>query len=298
MNVSSALRLLLLLLATSWIAVPAQGQQRVECHSPKFGYRECAVPWRHSELISRISQAECVEGRTWGQRDDKIWVDRGCAASFGPARQGGGWGGGRELECRSERFGYRECPVDWRDAQLIRQTSQTECVEGRTWGYRRGLIWVDKGCTAIFAEGRGRPGAGGGAEQIECNSERNRYKSCRTGNWRGARLVRQTSNAACVEGRTWGYQDGTLWVDGGCAGTFESTRRGRPNPGGGPGQGRTAECNSPRNNYRECPVDNWRGARLLRQTSNAACTEGRSWGYRRGMLWVDKGCAGEFGETR
>jgi hypothetical protein len=301
MNVARARPFLLLLLAVAGLqAAPAvQAQQRVECHSPKYGYRECAAPWPRVELIQRISESECIEGRTWGQRGDRIWVDRGCAAAFGPAR-GPGWdpgrpgAAGREIECRSERFGYAECAVGWRSARLVRQTSKTECIENRNWGVRRGTIWVDKGCTAIFAE-EGRGGGWGGGERIECNSERNRYKACPVGNWRGARLVRQTSNAACIEGRTWGLQNGTLWVDKGCAGEFEASRRGGAT-GAGPGVA-TVTCNSPKNGYRACAAPGWRGARLLRQTSNAACIQGRSWGLSRDTLWVDEGCAGEFGKT-
>lgn len=273
----------------------AAAQQRVECRSTDFKYRECAVPWQRSELVNRLSQSQCIERQTWGQGNGKVWVDRGCAASFGPAAGGGGWGGGGEMACNSEDHRYRECRTDWRNARLVRQTSQARCIEGQTWGLRRGVLWVDRGCAAVFAEGGGGPGPGPGPQQVECNSENNRYKACPTGNWRMARLVRQTSRAQCVDGHSWGYMRGQVWVDKGCAGVFADTQGG---DWGGGGSGRRLTCQSENHRYRECRADGWRGAAVLNKTSRAECVQGHSWGLRRGMLWVDRGCAAEFIETR
>ena len=36
------------------------------------------------------------------------------------------------------------------------------------------------------------------------------------------------------------------------------------------------------------------GVRLVRQTSKSPCDQGRSWGYSRHKIWVDKGCEGDF----
>lgn len=297
MKLRSGLMGILLLYSVVWLdAGDAVAQQYVECRSQNYQYKECPVPWARAELVRRFSERECVEGQTWGQGRGFVWVHQGCAANFGEAQYGGsGWQPGRgEIACNSERNRYQECRTNWRDAKLIRQTSSTQCVEGQTWGFRRGMLWVDRGCAGVFAEGHGGPGwGGGGNQQIECNSESNRYKECRVGNWRSAQLVRQTSNASCVEGRTWGYGRGMLWVDQGCAGVFAPAQGSRPPQGG-----RTLTCNSQQNRYRECPANGWRGAQLLRQTSRASCVEGRTWGLRRGVIWVDEGCAGEFGETR
>ena len=37
-----------------------------------------------------------------------------------------------------------------------------------------------------------------------------------------------------------------------------------------------------------------RGVRLVRQTSKSPCVQGRSWGYDRNRIWVDRGCEGDF----
>jgi len=299
--------IVLALSGITMIPQDAAAQQTVKCESPEYRHRECSVPWGRSELDSRISQTPCVEGQNWGQGNGSVWVDRGCAANFRPARSGGGWGGGqREITCNSERNGYKECRTDWRNARVVRRTSNAACIEGQSWGVRRGVLWVDRGCAAVFAEGSGGPGGpggpgwgggGSGPQQIQCNSEKNGYKSCRTGDWRSARLVQRTSQAQCVEGRSWGYERGTLWVDNGCAGTFASAQGGGWGGGGG-NAGRRLTCESQKNSYRECQAAGWRGADVLNKTSRAACVEGQSWGLRRGVLWVDRGCAAEFVETR
>lgn len=43
------------------------------------------------------------------------------------------------------------CSIDTRDGVLIvRQRSEADCIYGRTWGYDRQGIWVDRGCRADF----------------------------------------------------------------------------------------------------------------------------------------------------
>jgi len=40
-----------------------------------------------------------------------------------------------------------------------------------------------------------------------------------------AQLVRQLSQAPCIEGSTWGVQRDGIWVDRGCEGEFEVLTR-------------------------------------------------------------------------
>lgn len=150
--------------------------------------------------------------------------------------------------------------------------------------------------------GYGQPGYGQpgyGQQTITCGSPQHRLARCNVpGYWRGARLVRQTSNASCVQGRSWGYDRGSVWVDNGCAGVFAE---GNYNGGGwqpGPGwnQNFTVTCGSPQYRYAFCQVDV--GARgrvqLQRQTSDARCIAGQTWGWNRAGVWVDRGCSAVF----
>lgn len=88
-------------------AGPPEGFQFV-CASKDERYRECQLPVDgRARLVKRKSDAPCTEGRSWGQRGDRVWVDQGCRAVFDVVR--GGSGGGNqgqqqraEVQCRNE----------------------------------------------------------------------------------------------------------------------------------------------------------------------------------------------------
>lgn len=137
-----------------------------------------------------------------------------------------------------------------------------------------------------------------GNQTVSCGSQQYRFGRCQVpGYWRGARIVRQTSDSQCIEGRTWGFSEGSIWVDRGCGGVFAA---GYYNGGWQPGpnwnQNFGMSCGSPQHRYNFCQVDV--GARgqvvLQRQLSNSACIAGRTWGWNRAGIWVDRGCSGQF----
>ncbi len=62
-----------------------EGDDRMQfnCASVDLKYRECQLPVKgRVVLVKRLSDARCVEGQSWGQRGDRIWVDQGCRARF------------------------------------------------------------------------------------------------------------------------------------------------------------------------------------------------------------------------
>ena len=141
---------------------------------------------------------------------------------------GGGSSGGnnRTIRCESQSNRERVCNTGWRSARLSRQISGTQCVEGRTWGSRNGTVWVNGGCRADFVEGRGNGGGWGGGGgnsnySVTCSSNSNRQQTCA---WEARQgrpvLLQQLSGSACVEGRSWGYSNNSLWVSNGCRARF------------------------------------------------------------------------------
>lgn len=152
------------------------------------------------------------------------------------------YGQSGSIQCRSINMREQTCSMPWRRAELVRQTSNSACVEGRTWGSRRGQIWVDRGCGGIFVEaGRGHGGPGGnhggwnpgpGWDRdivVRCGSPGFRYNLCQVDTGKGSRVTlrRQLSDTRCVEGRTWGWNRAGVWVDQGCSGEFVVERRWR-----------------------------------------------------------------------
>jgi hypothetical protein len=184
--------------------------------------------------------------------------------------------------------------------QIVRQISKTRCEEGRTWGRLRDGVWVDRGCRAEFASGRG--GGWGHAQRIRCESIDGRSRSCPVNGRGEVRLVRQFSKAPCSEGYSWGRDRNAIWVSRGCRAEFEVYGRGYGGNGGGwydggydnGSYGRIFRCESEKGRTRTCGVDGRGRVQLVRQLSSAACIEGRTWGQDARGVWVTDGCRGEF----
>ena len=208
------------------------GDDRIEfsCASTDSKYRECQLPIDgRARLIKRRSDAPCIEGSTWGQRGDRVWVDRGCRARFEVQRRGSGSGSGsgsgQTIDCRSDNGKYRECAIGpGHFGRLVREYSNNRCRQDITWGTRNGIVWVTDGCKAQFARQRGNAGGGNGDRTLECRSREGRYNECNLGQGYIARLVRDESGGRCRRDSTWGTRSGVVWVTNGCAGRFERVR--------------------------------------------------------------------------
>jgi hypothetical protein len=151
---------------------------------------------------------------------------------------------GDSLTCSSDDGRRNYCGADTRGGvRLVRQRSDSPCIAGRTWGFDRRGIWVDRGCRADFVtgtergygRGRGRDddrdrdygrGRGGYSQTFYCESGDERRHYCAEGALgRGqVRLLRQRSGSPCIFGRTWGRDRNGLWVDRGCRADFEVSR--------------------------------------------------------------------------
>jgi len=151
------------------------------------------------------------------------------------------------LYCASDDGRRNYCGADTRGGvRLARQRSDAPCIAGRTWGFDRRGIWVDRGCRAEFVTGensggrgygrdrdddRGRDrdygrGRGGYSQTFYCESGDEKRHWCAEGALgRGnVRLLRQRSGSPCIFGRTWGRDRNGVWVDRGCRADFEVSR--------------------------------------------------------------------------
>jgi hypothetical protein len=177
------------------------GDDRMQfnCASVDMKYRECQLPVNgRAVLVKRLSDARCVEGQSWGQRGDRVWVANGCRARFEVTR--GGWGGGgggaNVLDCNSDGDRYRECAIGaGYFGRLLRDNSNGRCRANSTWGTRNGVIWVTAGCRGRFEKVRGNSGGSGNSGQARaeqaCSLEVQR---------RGGRILQQDAAAAMPGG--------------------------------------------------------------------------------------------------
>lgn len=201
------------------------------------------------------------------------------------------------ISCESRDYHRNYCPTGQRitSARLVEQQSRSACIQGRTWGYDSGGIWVTQGCSGEFDfkhSGGTRPVPGPG-QQIACDSRNYQQQFCPS-NRRILRawLVEQRSRAACVQGRSWGFQETGIWVSAGCSGLFAVEGSGRrPVP---PPINRIV-CESRGFQQAFCPV----GPQIARawldeQRSKSPCIQGETWGFQRNGIWVNDGCSGVF----
>lgn len=198
---------------------------------------------------------------------------------------------GQVVRCESTDGRSRECPIDSDGrVRLVRQLSGAPCVEGQTWRAAGGRIWVTRGCRGEFvAYADGQDGYGDTGQVMRCESNDGRWRLCAMDTQGNIQMVRQLSDSACIEGRSWGRDQAGVWVDQGCRAEFRSDRYGN-----GAGVGQPIRCESNDGRFRQCTADVRGGARLLRQLSDAACIEGRTWGVNHAGVWVDEGCRAEF----
>lgn len=280
--------------------------QPIICESQKYRYRECRTgTYDRVMLYRQYSDSRCVEGQSWGQRNGMVWVDRGCRGAFKRYRWNNWPNSDYSIVCASNSGQRNHCGWNSRygTPRLIYQLSSAPCVQGRSWGYSNGRIWVDNYCRGRFGtqSGWGGSGGSGGSQSFRCESVQGHYNECRVPTMGQAYLLRNLSDTRCTENRNWGQRGSTLWVNGGCRGEF-AVRNGSGNggwggSGGSGGNNYTVTCASENGRYRNCAWDHNRGRPwLVQRLSNSPCVEGRDWGYDRYRgLWVNNGCRARFG---
>jgi len=122
-----------------------------------------------------------------------------------------------QLTCESSDYQYAQCgslvPID--SVRVATQLSTADCIQGDSWGFTHNYIWVDKGCRAIFDVNYVY------AFQIDCESADYQYAQCGSPvHIQSAWLGSQLSDAACIQGQTFGFTSNYVWVDQGCRGIF------------------------------------------------------------------------------
>jgi hypothetical protein len=127
------------------------------------------------------------------------------------------------VSCDSYSGARNTCPADTRNGvALARQLSWAKCKKGVSWDIQNdNRIWVDQGCRGIFTTGVmwGNGGDGGG-KQLTCASYNDRRTECPANTEGQVRMTRKWSNAPCIQGTSWGYNNRMVWVDRGCRADF------------------------------------------------------------------------------
>ncbi len=177
----------LLVPAMLWLSSTTVQAQTFRCSSNNGQYQTCPIPRNGPvQMVRQLSQAACVQGRTWGTRGNQVWVDKGCRAEFQVG--GPGYGGP----------GYNHPPN-----------------AGYPGGPNHGPGWDRPPAyySGSFSGGRSNCTSGQGSGRVYCQSG---------GTFKYANPVRV--NGQCVQNRTWGVSQYGLWVANGCSGQWEIKR--------------------------------------------------------------------------
>lgn len=130
------------------------------------------------------------------------------------------------------------------------------------------------------------------AQTISCASQNNSRQYCAADTRGGVTLIRQSSQASCIQNQSWGYDSRGIWVDRSCRADF---RVGNSSPGGGGPGGDTVTCESKNNKRNYCRMNNANSnVEMVQQLSQASCVRGSSWGNDGQGIWVDRGCRATF----
>lgn len=287
---------------TRTITCESQGDRRETCRVPDLNQQSV-------RLTRRMSDAACINGRTWGTDRNEIWVTAGCRAEFTyDIRNSGGGGnnyGRQNLTCESQNDRRETCRIDGLNQQSVRlerTLSSAMCVNGRSWGTQNNAIWVTNGCRAEFSYTSSGGGYGGGnsaRREVTCESRNGDLRNCRAPglNERSVRLERTLSSTACINGRTWGTQPNIIWVESGCRGVFTYTvGGGGSSQADNPNARHEITCESRNDARRSCRINNLDlgSVRIERVLSSSPCNLDDSWGRSRGEIWVSRGCRAVF----
>ncbi|MFM8412131.1 MAG: DUF3011 domain-containing protein [Alphaproteobacteria bacterium] len=190
----------------------------------------------------------------------------------------------RIIECDSKQGRSNWCRTYSNgQVRMVRQLSKTPCVLYQTWGPDPdgGGVWVRSGCRAQFAVSAWGEPAPPRPQPVPPRPQPNP-------NWNQGGNQGGNPNWNQGGGRPGGYPGGN--PNNSWSGEYD-----RPGTGNGNATSRVV-CSSNNWSYQQCPVrTQGRQFRLERQLSNQACIRGDNWGVMPGGLWVDRGCAGEFG---
>jgi Protein of unknown function (DUF3011) len=190
--------------------------------------------------------------------------------------------------CASEDGRRHSCSADTRGGvEVQNQHSKSRCDRGYSWGVDRGSIWVDHGCRADFKVGSAWEdrGWGSGGQMVSCSSDDMRRNYCDVETSGGVRLIVQRSESDCLRGQTWREHHWREEFD-----RDEDYDRDRHEQG----FGAQVSCSSDDMRRHYCDANTWRGVVLVHVHSDSPCIFGKTWGYDRRGVWVDRGCRAEF----
>ena len=113
------------------------------------------------------------------------------------------------LDCGARESKRTSCSADVSaGVVLVQQAGGTRCVLGQTWGFDAQGVWTANGCRGTFAVTDDRP-------KVSCAAPAGGRLECEAKTGDGVAIL--SGSPACVQGKTWGYDEAGVWVADGCS---------------------------------------------------------------------------------
>lgn len=221
------------------------------CSSQGKSLNRCALPRSGKvTLVKQLSLATCKHGKSWGYDRNSVWVKRGCRARFKighshdpneiipvkpnskvkaiSRRSPSVRKNNNEVYCASPYRRNHKCKIKIRGkVRLIHEFSSHACHFGKSWGFNRKGIWVNKGCTGLF---RILPFPTAiQSQSIRCESYELSRRYCKAPFPGDVQLAVNLAHTDCIPETDWGYDKKGIWVNNGCSAKFKVFHRGNPN---------------------------------------------------------------------
>ncbi|WP_439547379.1 DUF3011 domain-containing protein [Sandarakinorhabdus sp.] len=93
-----------------------------------------------------------AQAQQWPSGNNGGWGNGNGSNNGGWGGNNGGWnnGAGGNIRCESWNYRYARCNADTAGGVRLSRVIAGDCRKGRSWGYSRGYIWVNRGCRAEF----------------------------------------------------------------------------------------------------------------------------------------------------
>src|SRR5918994_6652334 len=93
-------------------------------------------------------------------------------------------------------------------------------MDPRALGYTTALLLVALAIPATAQDASPPQSASGQQPQLTCSSGLGGRTSCAADTSKGVVLLRSSGDAPCLLGKTWGYDQTSVWVSDGCTADF------------------------------------------------------------------------------
>lgn len=197
------------------VAGNVAAQNTVLCESQDGRYQSCPASTSGGVWLSRqLSRQGCWQNDTWGYDRNRIWVTRGCRAEFRV---------GATRNDHSDRAKIAGAVIlGTIAAAAIANRHHDDDRDDKRDRYDRDDYRHDYGGDYDYGYGDGSYGGGRSGREFTCASRDGRMAWCgqQIGRRDHVEVRRQLSDSPCSYGRSWGVENGRIWVDDGCRAVF------------------------------------------------------------------------------